>query len=696
MRNAFALCAALLALSALLAGLGTPARARDLAGPPPLAHRIAVDARGPLALVEVTRELPGARGDGGGLEAILDLALPDRGVLVSVEVRDGERWRDVDQAKAVESARAADLYQSECAARGATAASEPLDDSAAYRVRVARAARGGRAPIVLRYRFAAAAAFSAGRYRLRFPAAPESVPPPAEVAVTTRDSGDVEIAGARAPFSGGSGHAAGRASTRAGWEISWSPRDAGAAGESPTLEARLALAAVSPTETALGYAVRSRGARPPGPPSSVLLLVDWSRSVGLPGLSAERDLARRVLESLPPSLRFDALFFDRGTKRLFPMSRPATREAIDSFEAEMVPSRLENGTDLPAALRDAGALLRREASAFGPRALLVLVTDGAIPDQQDGAALDCALGRLPGMELGVAAFVVRPADDDSMAPAARQALRVFAGARGGVAREVTAGDIEEAVREGLGALDRGGDLTAVRLLSDGHAHTLAEALAPDGGVSGVVLLAGGHPPHTLEVEASARGRRVAAAPRRSAIASLALSGGHPGAGPDPDRAGAGRARRACPRSAIASEPLVKGSMDRLVMRNVLSLAYMPRARACYLDRTGATPAERDLAGKVRLAIDVARGEVERASIESSTLNHADIERACGRGRSRSTCRARSAAVIVVTIPLRERGQTTSLCFGHPIYNTVSGVAGYSYIADECRRICAVAETSTAV
>jgi hypothetical protein len=71
--------------------------------------------------------------------------------------------------------------------------------------------------------------------------------------------------------------------------------------------------------------------------------------------------------------------------------------------------------------------------------------------------------------------------------------------------------------------------------------------------------------------------------------------------------------------------LVKGSMDRLVMRNVLSLAYMPRARACYLARTGATAASRDLTGKVRLAIDVVRGEVERASIESSTLNRADVE-----------------------------------------------------------------------
>src|SRR5262249_62236426 len=79
------------------------------------------------------------------------------------------------------------------------------------------------------------------------------------------------------------------------------------------------------------------------------------------------------------------------------------------------------------------------------------------------------------------------------------------------------------------------------------------------------------------------------------------------------------------RSIPDPEPLVKGSMDRLVMRNVLSLAYMPRARACYLARTGKTAASRDLAGKVRLAIDVVRGEVERAVVGPSALARADLQ-----------------------------------------------------------------------
>jgi len=79
-------------------------------------------------------------------------------------------------------------------------------------------------------------------------------------------------------------------------------------------------------------------------------------------------------------------------------------------------------------------------------------------------------------------------------------------------------------------------------------------------------------------------------------------------------------------AAAAPEAGVKGSMDRMVIRNVLSLAYMPRARACYLNRTSATPALRDLSGKVRLSIELARGEVGGVKIESSTLGNPEIER----------------------------------------------------------------------
>ncbi|HVU49085.1 MAG TPA: hypothetical protein VHL80_00260, partial [Polyangia bacterium] len=80
-----------------------------------------------------------------------------------------------------------------------------------------------------------------------------------------------------------------------------------------------------------------------------------------------------------------------------------------------------------------------------------------------------------------------------------------------------------------------------------------------------------------------------------------------------------------PARAAPAADAVRGRLDREVVRNTLALAYMPRARACYLNRTAATPAERDLAGRVRLAIDFTRGEVGSAAVESSTLNHPGIE-----------------------------------------------------------------------
>jgi hypothetical protein len=75
----------------------------------------------------------------------------------------------------------------------------------------------------------------------------------------------------------------------------------------------------------------------------------------------------------------------------------------------------------------------------------------------------------------------------------------------------------------------------------------------------------------------------------------------------------------------APPPQARGVMDRGVVRNTLSLAFMPRARACYQSRSGTTAAERDLSGKVRMAIQLVRGEVVDAHVESTTLNRASIE-----------------------------------------------------------------------
>src|SRR4051812_24453283 len=344
------------ALAALSLGAVQAAAAPPVAsGPAP--QKITIDARGPLALVEVTRTVvPQPAEGGGGSEALLDLALPEASALVSVEVREGGRWRGIEPASEG-STHAAETYRAESAARGVTPASEPYDESTTHRLRLLRSAGHGAGsttgPFLVRYRFSVLPEAANGRLRLRFPAATERLPPPADVALRVSGAADADIAGVRVSFAAGPDTATGRASTRSAWEIFWTPREPTTPG-APQLEARLALAPVGPQQSALAFSARRRPAPSSGPPGSVLFLVDRSRSVGLPGLSAERDLVRAVIEALPPSTRFDALFFARGTRRLFPMSRPATKEAIGTFEAEMVPDRLQNGTDLPGALREAG------------------------------------------------------------------------------------------------------------------------------------------------------------------------------------------------------------------------------------------------------------------------------------------------------------------------------------------------------
>jgi Mg-chelatase subunit ChlD len=590
---------------------------------PALPHRIAIDARGPLALVEVTRALAVEK---NGCDATLEIALPDGAALVAVEVRDGGRWRALDAASP--DAKAAERFGEERKRRGPGCAEDAEvglpDSDTSVRLRLAVGA-GGRSPVNARYRFAVATPFVGGRFHLRFPPSPERIPTPADVVVQTRDAVDLEIAGARAPRT--SGPASGHASTRSGWEVSWAPREP-ATGDAPSLDARLAAAPLSAGETAIAYALRARAARPAAPPASVLFVIDRSRSVGLPGLAAERDLARRLLEALPPATRFDALFFDRASKRLFPLARPATREALDALEAEMVPDRLQNGTDLAAALHDAGALLRHEPPGGG-RILLAVLTDGALPAQHDGAALDKALGALPGLDLTLAAFVVRAADDEPMPAHARQSLHDLAALRGGLARELRPADVGDGAPAALADLDRGGDVGNVRLEADGRPRRLAEAVAPGSATAGVVVVPG-HPPRRLALTALVRGHQLSIAAAPTAVAPEWLRP------PAPPAAGPPQARLMLGKEVIvllepiahpapAGEAPVRGSMDRMVMRNVLSLAYMPRARACYLGRSGASLASRDLTGRVRLAIDVVRGEVERAIIESSTLKASAIE-----------------------------------------------------------------------
>ena len=248
-------------------------------------------------------------------------------------------------------------------------------------------------------------------------------------------------------------------------------------------------------------------------------MIDRSRSVGLAGLSAEHDLARRVLEALPPSTRFDALFFDRGSKRLFPMSRPATREAIGALEDEMVPARMQNGTDLVAALRDAGALLRREQSTFAPRTLLLVLTDGALPRRagRRRARPRARRGARPrAVRGGVRRAPVRRRSAQPRGAAGAERLRGEpARRRAGAAP----GEVAEAVTGALADIDRGGDVAAVRAkVGRPPVHAGGRRWRPTRSSPGVMSSAG-KPPRAVEIEA--RGARQAgrvARPARCACA----------------------------------------------------------------------------------------------------------------------------------------------------------------------------------
>ncbi|HVV52128.1 MAG TPA: hypothetical protein VHO06_20840, partial [Polyangia bacterium] len=213
-------------------------------------------------------------------------------------------------------------------------------------------------------------------------------------------------------------------------------------------------------------------------------------------------------------------------------------------------------------------------------------------------------------------------------------------------------EIGDAVPALLSDLRRGGDLGAVRLVAGADDRRLAARLGPGDTLGGVVAVKG-RPPRAVRLEATARGQAVNVAVTPARLPPEWLRPWVADAPANPTRflnvPTLVALEEPVPHAQAASE-VVKGTMDRMVIRNVLSLAYMPRARACYLNRTAATPALRDLTGKVRLAIDLVRGEVDHVTIESSTLANPDVER----------CLAESAFAVEVPRATRSDAPVTAV------------------------------------
>ncbi len=585
-------------------------------------------------------------------DTVLDLALPPRSALLDVQVspNDGGRFQPIS-ALPMQGAR--DAYLESLRGMGVRATEVPFEDEALFRIRVACRSRTTSNNITIKYDFSALLEVSGSSARLAFPAAPELSPPLTRVDVQVQPAiGIREITIGGAPHqlrAGAAPIASDTVSTRTRWLVSFGlPRERVERADSSraTALASAAPAVKGRDESAiLAYAVGAPSGPPQALPERVLFLMDRSRSVGAGGLEAERNLVRRLLEQLPPSTRFDALFFDRTQKRLFPVARTATREAIAALEEEMLPARMANGTDLPAALRAAGDLIRREASAFSPKALLVLVSDGAIGRPAFGSGTLELLGPLPGVELLTAAISVRANDDEPVPPDERRTLRTVAAASslGGIERFVRTGEIGDAVPLILDDLRAGGDVYAVEIgtagaatgagagAATGRAINVAEVISPGGGVSGVVATPS-DPSRTRALTLTYHRARRGVSPLRPIKVDrrwLAPLLAPPSA---EARLLVGPAITAFVEPVVRPAPAAppkdtgpRGYLERSVVRDALSLAFTPRARACYLNRSARTPADRDLTGRVRLALDLLRGEVGGARIETSTLAHPLIE-----------------------------------------------------------------------
>jgi hypothetical protein len=357
-------------------------------------------------------------------------------------------------------------------------------------------------------------------------------------------------------------------------------------------------------------------------PERVLLVIDRSRSVGPAGISLERDLARVLLEALPPSVRFNAVFFDRAAAPLFPIARAATEEALDALAAQTSPGQLENGTDLPRALETAARLIKQEGEG---RTWLVLITDGAVPEKERAEALLAAIASLPPARTDVLVLVVRPGGDEPAPGPAQEVLRALPARHGGVLRSIDPADLRGSVGEVVASARRGGDLFAVSVTAGARRTELFSAVPPGTGQTRLLRLTAGGGPLTVT---GRRGGEAISAPLAAARMPASAVAPHLGAGASSWLAVtpklAAWVEPAAPALPLADD-VTRGQMDRQVVRNALSLAYMPRARACYVGRRVRTPSDFQLRGRLRLELHLERGEMVEAVVRGSTLNRPEIE-----------------------------------------------------------------------
>jgi hypothetical protein len=589
-------------------------------------HRIAIDVRGPLALVRVERPLSfGAEyGRSASDEVVVDLDLPDGAVFAGAEVQTAGAPLPLGPAAAEEADK---TYGAALRAAGWRAARAPVDEGVDLRVRAAAPGLGQgdhAAGWSLRYRFLVPLSCKSGRLVLAMPGSLDPAPSDAQVelrlALGSRRRPAVELAGVSVRLAGGSARAV--VSVRRAWELVLTlPAESAPTGT--------VLAAAGPgqgQEGALAVGLCRPVAETLDPPATrLLVLIDRSRSVGPGNAAVARDLARALALALPPSLTFNVVLFDREAEPLFRLPRSATLEALGALEGSVGLGSLRNGTDLAQALRLAGQLAAADP-APGP-AYWVVITDGALADHDSPAAIGEALARVSAAETQAATVIIRADGEDPTAPAARRALAEVPARLGGVLRELPASGATGAAAAIVEGLRGKGDLLDAQVAGSGLARpALLQPVSIGQGSGGLVIVKTAGSVGSLRV----RGRH-AGTPVSAGTAAVGLPRAWARALVRP----AGPAwTKIAPQAAVViappprppdEPPIVRGGMERDVVQKALGYAFLPRARACYLTRKITGASDFQLKGRLRLELHLERGEMMDAAVRRSTLGRPDIE-----------------------------------------------------------------------
>jgi hypothetical protein len=603
-------------------------------------HKVDIRIAGPLAMVEVWRTIEASSRtvDNKRQGTSFDLALPPGAAVIDWELLDGAaRTRLTAQSPLQVSAGLAAALK----LRSLSLPSVAMDESAEYRIHFTPMIDGEK--VVLHYRYSAIATCSSEGLVLSMPESLEANSVEADVTVAFERSPDgmsvgaISLAGRPAEMTTARpGFVHGTAPPRA-WELRWNyenrsrPADVrlfAAGAKVPGLDSSKGRARKAVGRELAVLACRAGTTPVQAPPERLLFLLDRSRSMGAGGVSAERALARALVEALPPSVSFSAVTFGAEATLVFRAFRMPTREAVESFAETLDPNRLENGSNVAAALQRAGSLMKADAGDEAERTWLVLLTDGALPPTQTAEAMHKAFGSAAFAKVLV--LLIRQAGDEDVPSASVSQYTRFAEDYGGLVRSIASGSVVDAARAVVAAMASGGDLLDVHV--DGI--KLADVLLPGQGIGRTFTSR--TPSDALDrgrVTLRARGLdreiHVSAIPvpvAREWLDGLAAS--RPSNPLAWAGASAGIAVAVLPPPVVVQKPgddVVRGRMDPQVLRNALSLAFLPRARACYLSRRVAKAGDATLRGRMKLELTLERGELHEAIVRSSTLGKPDIE-----------------------------------------------------------------------